>query len=162
MPSPPPRTALVRYAGICLFVVAVAAAGAVSTAGAAGGADRPALATTTEPSATTTPHPCRDGEYSPRVLPSGWTAEFTDSLSTGSLDRWTGGRIAPVGAEGDCSLFVASGERASLSATIADGPRVVVTGVLDLGANGSFQLVDTGGESNRDPGPRIGLVGAQV
>jgi len=81
------------------------------------------------------------------VPSSGWTVGSVDHLSTDSLGRWTGGRIAPVGAEGDCSLFVASGERATLTGTTVDGSRGVVTGVLDLGANGSLRLVDAGSRS---------------
>ena len=131
------------------FATATAPAGTAAvpsetaTTAPAPGSPAPATATT----ATATPRPCRDDEYDPRVLPSGWTVGYVDHLSTDSLDRWTGGRVAPVGGGGDCSLFVADGERATLSGTAVDGSRGVVTGVLDLGANGSLRLVDAGSRS---------------
>ncbi|WP_135365496.1 hypothetical protein [Halosimplex halophilum] len=174
--GPPPRRALVRYAAACLLVVAATGAAAAaatvataSTGAPADGASDPAAATATPtvssgtaaaspgtPTPTATPRRCLDDEYDPPVLPADWTAGLVDHLSSESLDRWTGGRIAPVGAGGDCSLFVADGERATLSATTVDRSRGVVTGTLDLGANGSLRLIEA------DTGPTAAGAGAET
>ncbi|WP_436906717.1 hypothetical protein [Halosimplex marinum] len=143
MLSPPSREHA-RYGVVCLLAVAAAATVAATSLPTAATA---ATDGASPQSATATQAECFDADYDPPDLAPDWSATFTDGLSTESLDRWTGGRVAPVGAGGDCSLFVAGGERATLSAATVDGSGGVVAGTLDLGANGSLRLVDAGGES---------------
>jgi len=122
----------------CLLLV-VASGAAVATA-----ADDPAMELTTAAQSDETPTPCEDDGYVPPDLDRDWGPEFVDSLGNDSLADWTGGRIARVGATGDCSLVVVDGETATLTATTVDGTRGVLTGTLDLGSNGSLELVATG------------------
>lgn len=64
----------------------------------------------------------------------------------GPPDDWTGGTVFPIGADRDCSLGVAAGERARLDATVqANGSAVV--GTLDVGSGGALELDGAGGGS---------------
>jgi hypothetical protein len=70
---------------------------------------------------------------------------FVDALENGSLADWDGGRLAPVGAAGDCSLVVTDGRTATLTAATVNGTSGIATGTLDLGANGSLAFVPENG-----------------
>ena len=87
---------------------------------------------------------CSDNTYSPPDLDFRWTESYTDELRTGSEQDWSGGEMVRVGADGECSLLVRDGNSVSLDATTIDGTRGVVTGTVDLGANGSIRFDATG------------------
>ncbi|WP_235853623.1 hypothetical protein [Halosimplex salinum] len=99
---------------------------------------------------------CTYETYSAPGLDDDWAPAFEDGLGENSLDNWSGGRTVPVGADGDCSLYVADSETATL--TRPDGTvepdSGVVTGTLDLGANGSLRLVDPNGSRPETGGDR--------
>lgn len=82
---------------------------------------------------------CGSEDYTPPDITE-WNETYVDGLSEDSLADWTNGRIVPVGGGGDCSLAVTDGESATLTATPVNGTRGIVTGVLDLGSNGTLRL----------------------
>ena len=65
-------------------------------------------------------------------------ASFVDRLTNDSLSDWDGGTLVRVGAAGDCSLFLDSGETATLTAASVDDTTGIATGSVDLGANGTL------------------------
>jgi len=123
----------------CVLVLATPATAVV----AATTADAPPTRLTTTAQSADDSGPCDDGEYRPPDLNREWNPEFFDSLGDASQSDWTGGRVVRVGATGDCSLAVLDSETATLTAVTVDGTRGVLTGTLDLGANGSLALVAT-------------------
>jgi hypothetical protein len=79
---------------------------------------------------------------------------YVSPMANGSTADWDGGRIIRVGASGDCSLAATNGT-ATLAGTAVGTPGLV-TGTVDLGANGSFRLVGPDGRSRlalRNDGP---------
>ncbi len=64
---------------------------------------------------------------------------FVDTLVNDSSSDWNGGQVVRVGASGDCSLAVTNGTATLTAATVNETG--VVTGVVDLGENGSLRLV---------------------
>jgi len=98
---------------------------------------------------------CDTDDYRPPSLDREWRESFVDPLENGSLDHWSGGTLARVGGDGDCSLVVTENESVTLTATTIDGNRGVVTGSVDLGANGSLSLVGANETvvSVSNPGP---------
>jgi hypothetical protein len=68
-------------------------------------------------------------------------ASFVDRVTNDSLADWDGGTLVPVGASGDCSLFLGDGETATLTAASVDGTTGVATGSVDLGGNGTLAFV---------------------
>lgn len=85
-------------------------------------------------------------------------AAFVDRLTNDSLADWDGGRLVRVGAAGDCSLFVAATETATLQSARINRSNAIVTGAVDLGANGTLSLVDDrrGALTISNPGPDYG------
>ncbi|MFC7195837.1 hypothetical protein ACFQL4_16380 [Halosimplex aquaticum] len=111
-------------------MVATVGAAAADASSQAAGADR------------STPLSCEYDDYTPPRLGGEWTATFEDGLAADSQARWDGGRIVQVGVGGDCSLFVADGRTAMLPNVTVNGTRGVVTGTVDLGADGQLRFVD--------------------
>lgn len=138
MRSPPRRSAAIRYGIVCLLAVAVLTAAGVATADTSRGV------VFADPS---TPSTCEYDDYSAPRLGGDWTTTEEDALTTDSQAKWDGGRVVQVGAAGDCSLFVDDGETATLTTVTVNGTRGVVTGTVDLGAEGQFRLVDASGRS---------------
>lgn len=77
---------------------------------------------------------------------------FEDTVTTESLEDWTGGRVVRVSVAGDCSLAVTRNETATLTATTVDGTRGLVTATLDLGSNGSLRFVPARGRTATNAG----------
>jgi hypothetical protein len=79
---------------------------------------------------------------------------YEDRLTDDSLVNWSGGRLVRVGASGDCSLFVGPNETATLASTLVNDSSDILTGTVDLGANGSLSLVADGSSLTvANPGP---------
>ncbi|QSG07415.1 hypothetical protein [Halapricum desulfuricans] len=87
---------------------------------------------------------CEYDTYSPPDLDFGWTQSYKDGLSNGSERDWSGGRIVQVGGNGECSLLVSDGRSESLDETTVNGTSGVVTGTVDLGADGSVRFTAVG------------------
>ncbi|MXR53085.1 hypothetical protein GRX03_15920 [Halovenus sp. WSH3] len=122
---------------LCLSVLAIASLSVVPTAGA----------TTTPANAQV--DPCLSDSYDPELSEPDWETEFTDPIENGSLANWDGGRLARVGSDRGCSLAVLDEESTQLTAANVSVGHDVVTGRLDLGSNGTFELVEAGtGASN--------------
>jgi hypothetical protein len=137
MNSPPVRSSLSLLA-VCALLLSTAGVVAVDSA------DAPAQDSV-----------CDYESYTPPSLDREWRESFVDPLENGSLDNWSGGALARVGGDGDCSLVVGENESVTLTATTVDGNRGVVTGSVDLGANGSLSLVGANETqvSISNPGP---------
>jgi hypothetical protein len=88
---------------------------------------------------------CDEHSYHPPSLDREWDDTLTNAFDGGPPADWRGGRVVPIGGEGDCSLLVTDDETATLRTVGLNGTHGVVTGVLDLGANGSLQLVASNG-----------------
>lgn len=119
-----PQRHVVRLACLCLLVFALTG---VVTAVSPVHSERSTLS-------------CERDSYTPPELDQESDLTLTDELENGSLDNWSGGRLARVGAEGGCSLVVTANQSVTLTATTVNGTSGVVTGVLDLGSNGSLLL----------------------
>lgn len=100
-------------------------------------------ATPSQTAAASTDGACEHDSYTPPSIDFAWNETYTDALDSGSERDWSGGRIVQVGAGGECSLLVDDGRSESLSAATIDGTRGVVTGTVDLGANGSVRFTTT-------------------
>jgi hypothetical protein len=126
--NPPPARQSIRVLAVCALLFA--SVGAVSVAVGDGPAPQKAPAAV-----------CDHDDYDPPALDGEWEVSFVDPLENGSLEHWSGGDLARVGGSGDCSLVVTENDAATLTATMVNGTRGVVTGSIDLGANGSLALV---------------------
>jgi hypothetical protein len=118
-----------------------------ATAVVATAADAPTTQPATATQSTVDTRPCEDDGYEPPALDREWDPGFVDSLDDASRTDWAGGRVVRVGATGDCSLAALDGETVTLTAATVDGTRGVLTGTLDLGANGSLALVAVNGST---------------
>lgn len=127
----PPRRSVVATVVACWVLVTAAVAPAV-----AGTTPERRSGTVQADSPATECDPAVGDGYRPPDLDERWT----ETASAESLN-WSAGGPAPVGPLDDCSLRVAAGAVASPTNATVDGARGVVTGVVDLGANGSIALV---------------------
>ncbi len=101
---------------------------------------------TTGPGETPTPAGACEFEPEPSVPDErGWRTRFSAPIETNATADRSGGSVARVGADGDCSLVVARGESATLTATTVDASRGVLAATVDLGADGSVAFVDRNG-----------------
>jgi hypothetical protein len=126
MNSPPARPSI-RVLVVCVLLFA--AVGTVSIAVGDGPATQGATAAV-----------CDHDDYQPPSLDREWEGSFVDPLENGSLEHWSGGNLARVGGAGDCSLVVAENDAGTLTATTVNGTRGIVTGSVNLGANGSLTM----------------------
>lgn len=139
MTSPPSRL----FGGLCIvcLVLTLPVASGAPVTPANGTVSSPTTTPVTPANGTETPRPPCDGDtYVPPDLDREWVIDYRDGLDADALEDWSGGRVVRIGATGECSLDVT--ETATLTAAVVDGTRGVVTGVLDLGANGSLRFVD--------------------
>jgi len=130
--SPPRSTAVQALVACCLL--AVVAVGP----GLAGATVQDPSESVRERGLATPCDPTPSDAYRPPELDDPWRETATDG------DRrlnWSGGDPAPIGPIDDCSLAVADGATASPNDTQVSGDDGVVTGVVDLGANGSLAFV---------------------
>jgi hypothetical protein len=104
--------------------------------------------------ATAQGEPCPGATFDPAPLDVDWEQTYADGADEDSLSDWTADRLAQVGPDGGCSLAVLDGNRTRLTAATINGTRGVVTGTVDLGANGSFELSD-GRQASTVPVVRI-------
>lgn len=125
--SPPSRR---RFGLVCVLLIVVTSAVTLTAAD------------TSRNASAAAEQSCRYDSYDPPTLDSEWDETYADALDNGSLEDWTNGQIVRVGASGDCSLAVTDGESTTLTATAVNGTRGVVTGVVDLGSNGSLRLTE--------------------
>lgn len=132
MISPPSRR---RFGLVCVLLIVVTSAVTLTAAD------------TSRNTSAAAEQSCRYDAYEPPTLDGEWNETYADSLDNGSLEDWTNGQIVRVGASGDCSLAVTDGESSTLTATAVNGSRGVVTGVVDLGSNGSLRLIEGNGSA---------------
>lgn len=89
---------------------------------------------------------CPGGEFDPQPLEEDWEQTYVDALDEESLSDWTGGGLVQVGPDGSCSLAVLEGNSTTLTGAMINGTQGVVTGTLDLGANGTLALAEGGAD----------------
>jgi len=142
-----------RFTTLTLLVVLVGFVGVVPAAG------HPADAAPAPADAPTQAESCDRDAYDPPELDRGWEVTVSDSTEDGSLADWDGGRLLATGPDEDCSLALAEGDAATLTATSVNGTYGVVTATLDFGKSGALRLDarnSTAAVAVSNPGPSFG------
>ncbi|WP_195156641.1 hypothetical protein [Haloarcula sp. CBA1127] len=90
-----------------------------------------------------TPQPaCSVQDEHPEPPGTDSTYHYIDGLDATSTANWTAGETLRIGADGDCSLGVGNNDTATLTATTVNASQGTVTGVVDVGRGGAFQVVE--------------------